>query len=104
MAGAIDQATGARGDFPCLGERLKHRILVVEDNQLNCELLRDWLEVEGYEVWSAADLKTSYEGFAKRVPDAVLLDINLGEDDGLYLIAWMRQEPRGREFPVIALN
>jgi CheY-like chemotaxis protein len=83
---------------------LKHRILVVEDNQLNCELLRDWLEVEGYEVWSAADLKTSYEVFAKRVPDAVLLDINLGEDDGLDLIAWMRQKPEARDIPVIAVT
>ncbi len=83
---------------------MKHRILVVEDNQLNCELLRDWLEVEGYEVWSAADLKTSYEVFAKRVPDAVLLDINLGEDDGLDLIAWMRQKPEARDIPVIAVT
>ncbi len=83
---------------------MKHCILVVEDNQLNCELLRDWLEVEGYEVWSAADLKTSYEVFAKRVPDAVLLDINLGEDDGLDLIAWMRQKPEAREIPVIAVT
>jgi hypothetical protein len=38
-------------------------ILVVEDNQLNCELLRDWLAVESYEVWCAADLKASYEVF-----------------------------------------
>jgi CheY-like chemotaxis protein len=58
-------------------------ILVVEDNQLNRELLRDWLEVEGYEVWCAGDLKASYEVFSKRLPDAVLLDINLGKDDGV---------------------
>ncbi|OLC91218.1 MAG: hypothetical protein AUH86_21085 [Acidobacteria bacterium 13_1_40CM_4_58_4] len=62
---------------------MKHCILVVEDNQLNRELLRDWLEVEGYEVWPATDLQTSYDVFAKRIPDAVLLDINLGKDDGL---------------------
>src|SRR6266851_8431120 len=104
MAGAIDQATGARGDFPCLGERLKHCILVVEDNQLNCELLRDWLEVEGYEVWPAADLKASYEVFAKRLPDAVLLDINLGVENGLDLLAWMRQKPELGEIPVIAVT
>ncbi len=57
---------------------MKHCILVVEDNQLNRELLRDWLEVEGYEVWSAVDLNASYEVFSKRLPDSVLLDINLG--------------------------
>jgi two-component system cell cycle response regulator DivK len=83
---------------------LKRCILIVEDNLLNRELLRDWLEVEGYEVWSASDLQTSYEVFAKRIPNAVLLDINLGQDDGLDLLAWMRQKPETREIPVIAVT
>ena len=83
---------------------MKHSILVVEDNQLNRELLCDWLEVEGYEVWSAADLKASYEVFSKRLPDVVLLDINLGKDDGLDLVDWMRQKPGRREIPVIAVT
>jgi CheY-like chemotaxis protein len=71
---------------------------------MNRELLRDWLEVEGYEVWSASDLKTSYEAFSKRIPDAVLLDIKLGKDNGLDLLAWMRQKPEAREIPVIAVT
>jgi len=83
---------------------VKHCILVVEDNQLNRELLCDWLEVEGYEVWSAADLKASYEVFSKRLPDAVLLDINLGSENGLDLIAWMRQKPELGQVPVIAVT
>ena len=83
---------------------MKSCILVVEDNQLNRELLRDWLEVEGYEVWSAADLNASYEVFSKRRPDVVLLDINLGKDDGLELLAWMLQKPETREIPVIAVT
>jgi len=83
---------------------LKHCILVVEDNQLNRELLCDWLEMEGYEVWSAADLKASYEVFAKRLPDAVLLDINLGAENGLDLVAWMRQKLELGEIPVIAVT
>ncbi len=83
---------------------MKHCILVVEDNQLNRELLRDWLEVEGYEVWSAADLKASYEVFSKRRPDVVLLDINLGKDDGLDLLAWMREKTETPEIPVIAVT
>jgi CheY-like chemotaxis protein len=83
---------------------LKHAILVVEDNQLNRELLCDWLEVEGYEVSFAADLKASYEVFSKRLPDAVLLDINLGSENGLDLVAWMRQKPELDEIPVIAVT
>jgi two-component system cell cycle response regulator DivK len=83
---------------------LRRCILVVEDNQLNCELLRDWLEVESYEVWCAADLQASYEVFSKRLLDVVLLDINLGKADGLELLAWMRQNPETREIPVIAVT
>jgi CheY-like chemotaxis protein len=83
---------------------LNRCILLVEDNPLNRELLRDWLEVEGYEVWCAADLKTSYEVFSKRLPDAVLLDINLGKDDGLDLLSWMRHKPETCEIPVIAVT
>jgi len=83
---------------------LRRCVLVVEDNQLNRELLRDWLEVESYEVWCAADLKASYEVFAKRIPDAVLLDINLSAENGLDLVAWMRQKPELREIPVIAVT
>src|SRR5258708_40373504 len=33
---------------------------------------------------------------SKRLPDAVLLDINLGSENGLDLIAWMRQKPELR--------
>lgn len=83
---------------------MKHCILIVEDNQLNRELLRDWLEVEGYEVWSAADLNAGYEVFSKRLPDAVLLDINLGSENGLDLLAWMRQKADLMKIPVIAVT
>jgi len=83
---------------------LKRGILVVEDNELNRELLCDWLEVEGYEVWFTTDLKASYESLEKRLPDAVLLDINLGKDDGLDLHAWMRQKTETCEIPVIAVT
>jgi two-component system, cell cycle response regulator DivK len=83
---------------------LKYGILVVEDNELNRELLCDWLEVEGHEVWFAADLKASHEILSKQLPNAVLLDINLGKEDGLDLLAWMRQKTETCEIPVIAVT
>jgi two-component system cell cycle response regulator DivK len=83
---------------------LKQSVLVVEDNPLNRELLCDWLELEGFEVWHAADLAASYMVFAKQVPRAVLLDIQLGAEDGLTLVAWMREKPEFREIPVIAVT
>ena len=83
---------------------MKQCVLVVEDNPLNRELLCDWLESEGFEVCHAADLAASYLAFAKQVPRAVLLDIQLGAEDGLTLVAWMRQKPEFREIPVIAVT
>jgi len=79
-------------------------VLIVEDNLPNCELLRDWLEVEGFEVWTAADLTGSFEILDKHVPDLVLLDINLGPEDGLEIVKWMLKEPRMRGTPVIAVT
>jgi CheY-like chemotaxis protein len=83
---------------------MKPRILVVEDNALSRELLCDWLETEGYEVASEADLKAAFEAVRTHRPDAVLLDIQVGADDGLALAGWIRQEPTFREIPVIAVT
>jgi DNA-binding response OmpR family regulator len=83
---------------------MKHRILVVEDNRLNSELLRDWLEVEGYEVATAADLNAAFAAVRSQPPNAVLLDIQLGSEDGLSLASWMREQAVLSEIPVIAVT
>jgi CheY-like chemotaxis protein len=83
---------------------VKHRILVVEDNPLNRELLCDWLETEGYQVSSADDLSAAMRSIEDQAPDAVLLDVQLGDQDGLELAAWMRKQPRLCSLPVIAVT
>ena len=83
---------------------MKHAILVVEDNPFNRELLCDWLETEGYEVWSVENLNSAIASIEQRPPDAVLLDVQLGDDDGLSLAAWMRKQPKLCHIPVIAVT
>jgi two-component system cell cycle response regulator DivK len=83
---------------------VKNRILVVEDNSLNRELLCDWLEAEGHEVLSAEDLGAARLVLTDQQPDAVLLDVQLGDEDGLSLAAWMRQQPELCHVPVIAVT
>src|SRR5882724_10852990 len=94
MARSAGQANRARGGSGCGGEGVKHRILVVEDNPLNRELLCDWLEAEGHEVWSANDLTAAMRSIEERPPHIVLLDVQLGDEDGLSLAAWMRKQLR----------
>lgn len=83
---------------------MKHRILVVEDNPLNRELLCDWLEAEGHEVLSVEDLRGAFRTLEDQPPDAVLLDVQLGDEDGLSLPAWMRRQPKLCHVPVIAVT
>jgi two-component system cell cycle response regulator DivK len=83
---------------------MKSRILVVEDNQPNRELLCDWLESEGFEVVYAENLEQSYAAFETNAPHAVLLDVQLGREDGLSLAKWIRQREALRHIPVIAVT
>jgi two-component system, cell cycle response regulator DivK len=83
---------------------MRHRILVVEDNLPNRELLCDWLEAEGFEVLSAENLEQSFAAFKIQPPHAVLLDVQLGQEDGLSLAKWIRQDPKLHDLPVIAVT
>ena len=83
---------------------MKGHILVVEDNPLNSELLGDWLEMEGYEVVIASTLKAGFAALESKPPHAVLLDIQLGAEDGVTLASWMREQPGLCQIPVIAVT
>jgi two-component system, cell cycle response regulator DivK len=83
---------------------VKHRILVVEDNPLNRELLCDWLETEGHDVLSVEDLSAAMHSIENRPPHVVLLDVQLGDENGLELAAWMRKQQKLCSIPVIAVT
>lgn len=83
---------------------MKHRILIVEDNPMNAELLRDWLEFEDYDVAIATDLNAGFAEVRKNPPHAVLLDVQLGTEDGLTLASWMGEQSGLCEIPVIAVT
>jgi len=83
---------------------VKARILIVEDNQPNRELLSDWLEAEGFEVLPAENMQQSFAALQNSEVDAVLLDVQLGADDGLTVATWMRNQPALRNVPIIAVT
>lgn len=83
---------------------MKHRILVVEDNAVNLELLVDWLESENFHVQTATTLDEAFAAFKGEPPETVLLDVQLGAQDGLTLATWIRGEPKLCTIPVIAVT
>jgi len=83
---------------------MKRRVLVIEDQPSNRELLCDWLEDEGYEVFTVSDLSSARSAVQKEILHAVLLDVQLGAEDGLELARWARRQPRLRRLPIIAVS
>jgi CheY-like chemotaxis protein len=104
MARRIAQAIGACRFADQAGESLKARILVVEDNLLNRELMCDWLEANGHEVLSVNDVGSAIQTIKNQDLDAVLLDVQLGDEDGLALARWMRRQVKFCGIPVIAVT
>lgn len=80
------------------------RVLVIEDNLANRELLCDWLEAEGYEVRAAENLEQAYSAFESGRPQVVLLDVQLGVEDGLIFAAWVRCNWHQQPVPIIAVT
>ncbi len=72
---------------------MKHRILVVDDDPSYRDLIKDWLESEGHEAILAETLEDGFVGIATTpLPDVVLLDIHLGQNNGLTLVHWARKQ------------
>jgi CheY-like chemotaxis protein len=83
---------------------MKKRILVVEDNILNLELVADLLEVGGFAVCHA---RTGEEGLrvARELsPDLILMDLSLPGLDGLATTRALRTDPATRHLTIIALT
>jgi two-component system response regulator GlrR len=80
----------------------RRRILVVDDHPDTLDMLGQACESQGAEVVSALSAKEALEVIADRPPDAVISDIGLRGEDGMWLLAEMRRRHPG--VPVIALT
>lgn len=83
---------------------MKQRVLIVEDNPANLELLSAWLGSEGYAVAAASNLAGAFGLLEREQFLAVLLDVQLAGEDGLEVAAWIRRQPALRDLPVIAVT
>jgi CheY-like chemotaxis protein len=80
------------------------RILVVEDNEANQELVTRFLRREGFEVIQATDGVTGVALAQSQVPDLILMDLSLPELDGWEATRQIRANPATATIPIIALT
>jgi CheY-like chemotaxis protein len=80
------------------------RILVVEDNERNLKLIRDVLQFAGYEVVEATSGEQGVALAQDCEPDLVLMDLQLPQMDGTEALRLLRESPRTRDVPVVAVT
>jgi two-component system cell cycle response regulator DivK len=80
------------------------RILLVEDNEMNRDMLSRRLLRKGFEVMLATDGRSGVEMTAAHAPDLVLMDMSLPVLDGWEATRLLKEAPATRHIPVIALT
>ncbi|MBI2883005.1 MAG: response regulator [Candidatus Methylomirabilis oxyfera] len=80
------------------------RLLVVDDNAQNIELLTALMEAEGYEVVSAADGLEALAQVADSPPDLILLDVMMPKLDGYAVCRRLKEEVATRLVPIVLLT
>lgn len=80
------------------------RILLVEDNEMNQDMLKRRLERKGFEVLLAADGAAGVEVAMAELPDLVLMDISLPVMDGWEATRRLKAEPTTKHIPILVLT
>ena len=82
---------------------MSKRILLVEDEEDNMQILRDLLN-PGYEIDEAVNGEKALAAVAKQRPDLILMDIQLPIMDGYEVTRRLKSDPALRSIPIIAVT
>jgi CheY-like chemotaxis protein len=79
-------------------------LLVVDDNPENLKLILMILASGGYELITANDAFQALHAIERRIPDLILLDLQLPGMDGLELTRRLKDNPETRNIPIVAVT
>ncbi len=80
------------------------KVLLVEDNEMNRDMLSRRLKRKGFEVIIAADGREGVAKASAESPDLILLDMSLPVMDGWEAARKIKADPETRDIPIIALT
>jgi two-component system, cell cycle response regulator DivK len=83
---------------------MSKRILVVEDQPDNRQIIRDMLAPTDYEITEADDGEQALAAVAKQRPDLIVMDIHLPIIDGYTATRRIKDNPALRSIPIIAVT
>jgi two-component system cell cycle response regulator DivK len=79
-------------------------VLLVEDDQDGRRMYADWLTGAGFRVSQAHNGLQALERAVDSLPDVVVTDLNIPGIDGFELTRRLKQDPRTRDIPVLAVT
>src|SRR3954471_24723728 len=88
----------------CANQDAMAKILLVEDNEMNCDMLSRRLERRGYEVVIAVDGQQGVEVAQSARPDLILMDMSLPVMDGWEATRQLKSKDAMKATPIIALT
>jgi CheY-like chemotaxis protein len=80
------------------------RVLLVEDDEIQRDRIRGWLEGQQWIVQEAADGREALACLQEKKPDVILLDLMMPEMDGFAVVAALQKEAGWRDIPVIVIT
>ncbi len=80
------------------------KILLVEDNEMNRDILGRRLTRQGFTVCFAVDGPSGVKMAATEMPDLILMDVALGDMDGWEATRLIKADPQTAAIPIIALT
>jgi CheY-like chemotaxis protein len=80
------------------------RVLIVEDDALQRERIRTWLEPQQWLVTDAENGRIALDRLRESQPDVILLDLMMPEMDGFQLVAELQKHPAWCRVPVIVIT
>jgi len=90
--------------MPAPGAGRRGRILVVDDQRANVEMMAELLRSRGYEVLAAYSGKEALDCVARHGPDIVISDIRMPEMDGYELTQRLREAPATALLPIVLVT
>jgi len=83
---------------------MSKRILVIEDQEDNRQIVRDLVTASGYELIEATTGEEGLEVAARERPDLILMDIQLPGIDGYEVTRRIKANPKLSKIPIIAVT
>lgn len=82
----------------------KHRILLVEDEPDIIAMYELKFTTSGFEFYSASTIKAGKDLVVTKKPEVILLDIKIGEENGLDLLKDLKADAATKDIPVLMFS